>query len=177
MQNKVLVAYASRHGSTKGIAERLAEALRSHQVDATVMPAEAVHDPDGYDGYVIGSAVYAMRWLGPATSFVHRNRALLQRHPVWLFSSGPLSDEPDELDSAAPRDIVAIEREIAARGHAVFAGAWPSGARPIGLLEKVMSVIPPAREALPTGDFRDWAAIDAFASGVAGELELALRTE
>ena len=177
MQNKVLIAYASRHGSTKGIAERLAAALREDQGDATVMPADAVQDPDGYDGYVIGSAVYAMRWLGPATSFAHRNRALLKRHPVWLFSSGPLSDEPGELESAAPRDIAAIQRDVEARGHTVFAGAWPSGARPIGLLEKVMSVIPQAREALPTGDFRDWAAVDAFAKGVAGVLELALRTD
>ena len=40
-----------------------------------------------------------------------------------------------------------------------------------------MSLFPTARKALPEGDFRDWAAIDAFAERIAGEVELALQTE
>jgi menaquinone-dependent protoporphyrinogen oxidase len=152
MDNKLLVAYASRHGSTQGIAERIASTLRSNHVDATAMPVEAVRDADGYDGYVIGSAVYAMHWLGPMKSFVRWNRAVLKCHPVWLFSSGPLSNEPSELAEAAPRDIADIERDVEARGHVVFAGAWDRDAKPIGLLEKAMSVIPAAREALPAGE-------------------------
>jgi menaquinone-dependent protoporphyrinogen oxidase len=45
------------------------------------------------------------------------------------------------------------------------------------VLERVMHAIPAAREALPEGDLRDWAAIDRFAASVAGELELALQTD
>jgi len=177
MQTKVLVAYASRHGSTQGIAERVAASLQANGVEATALSVEDVRNADGYDGYVIGSAVYAAHWLGPVKSFVHRNRASLKRHPVWLFSSGPLSNEPSELAGASPRDIADVEREIDARGHTVFAGAWQRDARPIGLLENLMSVIPAAREALPAADCRDWAAIDGFATSVAGELELALQTD
>jgi menaquinone-dependent protoporphyrinogen oxidase len=177
MDHKVLVAYASRHGSTQGIAERIASALRANHVDAIALPVEAVRDADGYDGYVIGSAVYATHWLGPVKSFVHRHRVVLKRHPVWLFSSGPLSNEPSELAEAAPRDIADIERDIEARGHVVFAGAWDRDAKPIGLLEKAMSVIPAARDALPAADYRDWSAVDAFATSVAGELGLALETD
>lgn len=176
MQNRVLVAYGTHHGATQGIAERIAASLRANRVDATAMPVDAVRDAGGYDGYVIGSAVYATHWLGPVKSFVHRNRPLLKRHPVWLFSSGPLSNDPCDLAEATPRDVAAIERDVEARGHLVFAGAWDRGTKPIGLLERAMSVIPAAREALPAADYRDWEAIDVFASSIAGELELALET-
>jgi menaquinone-dependent protoporphyrinogen oxidase len=177
MPNTVLVAYATRHGSTAGIAERIAVALRTRAIDADVVAVEDVRDPDGYDGYVLGSAVYAGSWLGSMKAFIHRDRATLRRHPVWLFSSGPLSTEPSELAEAAPRDIAGIEREIEARGHTVFPGAWRRDVEPVGVLEKVMHAIPAAREALPEGDFRDWAAIDGYAASVAGELELALQTD
>jgi menaquinone-dependent protoporphyrinogen oxidase len=177
MSNKVLITYASRHGSTEGIAERIAVALRARAIDTDVAAVQDVRDPDGYDGYVLGSAVYAGSWLGSMKAFIHRDRATLRRHPVWLFSSGPLSTEPSELSEAAPRDIADIEREIEARGHTVFPGAWHRDAPPVGVLERVMHAIPAAREALPEGDFRDWAAIDRFAASVAGELELALQTD
>jgi menaquinone-dependent protoporphyrinogen oxidase len=96
---------------------------------------------------------------------------------VWLFSSGPLSLDPAEQDQAEARDVAELEREVDARGHRVFGGAWHRGTPPVGVLERMMHVIPAAREALPDGDFRDWAAIDDFATAVAGELELALQTE
>jgi menaquinone-dependent protoporphyrinogen oxidase len=174
MPNNVLVAYESRHGSTEAIADRIAATLRAQDVDATVMRVEDIRDADGYDGYVIGSAVYATHWLGPVKAFVHRNRALLRRHPVWLFSSGPLSNAADALAEAAPREVATIERDLEARGHTVFAGSWQRDARPIGFLETLMRAVPAAREALPAADYRDWPAVDAFATTVAGELKLAL---
>jgi menaquinone-dependent protoporphyrinogen oxidase len=176
MERKVLVTFATRHGSTGEIAQRIAATLQVKGVDATAMPVSEVKDAAGYDGYVIGSAVYALHWLGDAKQFVHRNRELLRRHPVWLFSSGPLSTDDDDRREAAPRDIADLAAEVDARGHLVFAGAWDQDAPPIGVMEKVMHVFPAARNALPDGDFRDWASIDDFALGIAGELDLALAT-
>jgi menaquinone-dependent protoporphyrinogen oxidase len=43
-------------------------------------------------------------------------------------------------------------------------------ARPAGLAERLVSLMPAARDALPTGDFRDWPAIDAWADGIADDL-------
>jgi menaquinone-dependent protoporphyrinogen oxidase len=174
MTHSVLVAYASRHGSTRAIADRIAATLRECSVDATVLPIDQVRDVDGYDGYVIGSAVYAMRWLGEARSFVRSHRATLRRHPVWLFSSGPLSTDAKDAEGAAPRDAASLVTEVGARDHVIFGGAYDREAPPIGLMERFMSVMPAARDALPNGDFRDWHAIDTWATGVAGELELAL---
>ena len=72
-------------------------------VDATAQPVADVRDASGYDGYVIGSAVYAMHWLGDAKSFIRRNRVILRERPVWLFSR-VAERRPAEADKAAPRE-------------------------------------------------------------------------
>ena len=70
----VLVAYASKHGSTQGIAERIAEKLRQLGKEAEARPIEDVKDPGSYEAFVIGSGVYYGSWLKEATEWVHRNR-------------------------------------------------------------------------------------------------------
>jgi menaquinone-dependent protoporphyrinogen oxidase len=94
----ILVAYASKHGSTQGIAERIAEQLRQLGKQAEARPVEAVEDPGSYEALVIGSAVYYGSWLKEATEWVHRNRAVLAQRPVWLFSSGPLGTEVSDAE-------------------------------------------------------------------------------
>ena len=84
----ILVAYASRHGSTQGIAQRIAERLGSHGLDAEARPAATVRDAARYDAFVVGAAAYMFHWLKDASAFVERNQALLAERPTWLFSSG-----------------------------------------------------------------------------------------
>ena len=91
---KILVAYASRHGATRGIAEHIAETLTQSGLDVTLESVENVGPADRYDGFVIGSAAYLGGWLGEATAFVRRHHELLSGRPVWLFSSGPTGTEP-----------------------------------------------------------------------------------
>ena len=67
---KVLVAYASRHGATKGIAERIARTLEPRGNDVTLPPADQVSAVAGYDAFIIGSAAYTGHWLKEARGFV-----------------------------------------------------------------------------------------------------------
>ncbi len=79
---KVLVAHASRHGSTAQIAERIAERLSSAGLEAVAMDVGEVEDPAIYDAYVIGGAAYMYHWLKPAMRFVMQNEGLFARRPV-----------------------------------------------------------------------------------------------
>jgi flavodoxin-like protein len=74
---KVLVAYASRHGATKGIAERIAETLTGNGLETTLEPANGIADVREYDAFVVGAAAYAFHWLEGATKFVRHNKAVL----------------------------------------------------------------------------------------------------
>ncbi len=164
----VLVAYASRHGSTAGIAERIAATMTESGVATEARSVDDVDDAAVYDAFVIGSAAYMYRWLKEATTFVRRNRDLLAARPVWLFSSGPLgTDLVDEqgrdiFSAMRPKEFDELGPLIHPRGENVFFGAWDPDAPPVGLAERSMRLLPKAREAIP-----------AWARAIAGELRTA----
>ncbi len=172
----VLVAYASRHGATQGIAERIAERLRAAGLEVEARRVSDVRGVSGYDAFVIGSAAYMFHWLKDATGFVRRHRSVLATRPVWLFSSGPLgTDKVDEegrdvLVATEPKEFVELRAMLNPRGDRVFFGAWDPGARPASLSEQLVLRMPAARKAMPAGDFRDWPAIDTWADSIAAEL-------
>ena len=117
---KVLVTAASRHGSTAEIATIVAGILQASDIDAEVLPPEAVASVVDYDAVILGSAVYAGEWLEPARAFVARHADDLATRPVFLFSSGPLgypSRRPVE-----PADAVAVELMTGAIDLQVFPG-------------------------------------------------------
>ena len=176
MASTVLVAYATRHGSTAGIAERIGERLRSHGLGVDVLLARGIGDVARYDAVVVGGAAYMFHWLGDATALVEHNRATLASRPTWLFSSGPVgTDTVDKegrpvLETTVPKEFPKLRDLIHPRGERIFFGALDPAARPIGIAERFMALMPAAKDALPKGDFRDWPAIDAWADEIAEAL-------
>jgi menaquinone-dependent protoporphyrinogen oxidase len=175
---RVLVVYASRHGATQGIAERIAATLGQRGIEAIIRPAREARDEAGYDAYVIGSAAYMFHWLKEATEFVRRNRQLLASRPVWLFSSGPLGTDTTDAEGkdvraeAEPREFAELRDAVHPRDLRVFFGAHDPDAKPVGLMERLTMMMPAARDALPAGDFRDWPEIETWAGAIADELAL-----
>lgn len=177
---RILVAFATRHGATKGIAERIAETLQGEGFEVTLRSVAEAGAVETYDAVVVGSAAYLGGWLDDATTFVRRNRDGLARRPTWLFSSGPTSIDTidakgrDLLKASEPKEFAEFSATLRPRGKQVFYGAFDPDATPTGLAERVMNgfvrLIPEVRRALPTGDFRDWTAIEAWAHSIACEL-------
>jgi menaquinone-dependent protoporphyrinogen oxidase len=175
---RLLVAYATRYGSTGGIAERVGERLRKEagfEVDLLdVADRGAVGDLSRYDAYVIGSALYFGHWLKTAVAFVQDHRESIVGRPTWLFSSGPLGDEPsddegqDKRIGAEPEELAALHDAVGPRGHAVFFGALDPGA--LGLRDRAIRKLPAGRDLLPEGDFREWDEIEGWAAQIAREL-------
>lgn len=160
----VLVAYASKHGSTAGIAEAIADALGDHEVKAEAKSVNTVEDLGPYEAVVLGSAVYAGAWMREAVAFVERHAGELSRRPVWLFSSGPLGEDVEDHEEQ-PRQMPELRRLIGPKGHRVFYGALDVSA--LGFAERMIAKAVKA----PTGDFRDWEAIRGWAEGIAEELD------
>jgi menaquinone-dependent protoporphyrinogen oxidase len=159
----ILVAYASKHGATEGIARFLAERFEAKGRRAEARPAVEVTDLGAPDAVVLGSALYAGSWMKEAVEFAHRHAAALSGVPVWLFSSGPLGDEVQD-DEPQPRQLPELEEALAPQAHAVFFGALDRSS--LGFAERMIVKAVKA----PEGDFRDWDAIGAWADGIVDAL-------
>ena len=151
---RVLVAYGSKMGGTRGLAEMLGADLTDlgHEVD--VRPAKEVADVGPYEAAIVGGALYYfISWHKDARAFVKRHYKALQQKPVWLFSSGPLDESATEKDIPPIKSVRKAIDQIGARGHVTFGGR---------LKEKQGS--------LPVGDWRDSDHVRSWAEEVSTEL-------
>jgi menaquinone-dependent protoporphyrinogen oxidase len=168
MGNRVLVAYATKYGSTAEIAEKIGEVLREAGLDADVQPANRVSDLAPYGAVVLGSAVYAGQWRKEAATLLEENEQALAERPVWLFSSGPTGEgDPVQLMSGwrFPEALQPIAERIGARDIVFFHGAIDM--EKLNLPEKLIIKALKA----PAEDSRDWDAITAWAKGIAETLQ------
>ncbi|HEU4947151.1 MAG TPA: flavodoxin domain-containing protein [Kribbella sp.] len=162
MSRTVLVAYATKMGSTAGIAEAIGAELRrgGHRVD--VRDVAEVGSIAAYDAVVLGSAVYIRRWRPEAVRFLRRHADELRERQVWLFHSGSLGADKDTPQSL-PRNVVRLVHRIGATPPVTFAGRLdPAAAR--GFLAGRL-----ARGDL-AGDFRDWDRIARWARDVSSAI-------
>jgi len=165
---RVLVAYASKRGSTTEIAEAIAESLRESGHAADCVEAGMAAELDGYDAVVLGSAVYMRRWRGDARHFLRKHRRALERMPWWVFSSGPTGDPAkDNAAWTEPAHTMHKVEQLGAREHVVFGGSVPR--EPHGRIEQAMVENTPEE----WRDRRDWDEIRAWARGIAGRLPAA----
>jgi menaquinone-dependent protoporphyrinogen oxidase len=159
----VLVTYASKYGSTQGIAERIAEQLRQLGKQAEARSMDDVSDPGSYEAFVLGSAIYAGSWMKEAREWVYRHQAVLAQHPVWLFSVGPLGTEVKDTEQQ-PKEMAEFQQAMRPQDERIFFGAldYHKLSFPDRMIMKAMRV--------PEGDFRDWPAIEAWAASIARDL-------
>ncbi len=168
MEKKVLVAYASKYGSTAEIAKKIGEVIKQEGLAVDVLPANRVTDPAYYKAVVIGSAAYIGGWRKEASSFIRANEKLLVTKPVWIFSSGPAEKgDPVKLLEGwlYPKALKPVIDRIKPRDVTVFHGVI--NMEKLNFLEKRM--IKMAKSGI--GDFRDWAAIEKWAKGIAEEVK------
>jgi menaquinone-dependent protoporphyrinogen oxidase len=167
--NRVLVAYGSKYGSTAEIAEAVGRALEASGLEAEVQRARSVRSLEGYHAAIVGSAVYAAHWRGDALRFLGHHRDWLARHPVWLFSSGPVGVDDEDADEAEterwtkPKKVQELAAEVGARDHVVFGGKVDDDR---GFVRKRMARTMPGE----ARDRRDWDEIATWATRIASEL-------
>lgn len=182
----VIVAYGSRHGGTRGIAERIGEVLRADGIETLVAPAGQVGELGAADAFVVGSGVYMGSWLDEPLEFLKRNQETLASRPTWLFSSGPLVGSTKSTPGADPvtdalgpaegpgsggrKKVEALSAVIHPREHRVFLGAYDPKDPPKAFSERIVRMMPAAKDILPAGDFRNWEEIEAWAREIAASL-------
>ena len=153
----ILVAYATKHGSTHEVADAVAVRLRERGLEAEVRSARGVATLAPYDGVVIGGALYMGRWHSDARRFLSHHRDELAVLPLAVFAMGPLTlKDEDVADSRKQLDhALAKEPRLEPVTVAIFGG-----------------VVNPAKQHFPfthvaASDARDWDEIRSWADSVA----------
>jgi len=168
MDAQILVTYATKHGATAEIAEKIGQVLQGAGLAVDVKSVDQVNELNAYRAVVLGSAVYAGMWRKEAVDFLEANEKELAERTVWLFSSGPTGEgNPVELMKGwkFPEAQQPIADRIRPRDIAFFHGEIDP--KDLNLAEKLIVKGVKA----PTGDFRDWETITAWAAAIGDELK------
>lgn len=170
MSNSILVAYATRYGSTQEVAEKVAATLRESGLTVDVQPTKQARTLAGYRAVVLGAPLYIGSWLKDAQRFLTQHQAALAKLPVAIFSLGPTRADEGMAEVRASLDAqvgkypwlkpVAVE---------LFGGKYDPDI--LRFPDTLLKIIPasPLHNA-PASDIRDWDAIRAWASGLQSKL-------
>ena len=159
----ILLAYASRFGSTQEVAETIASTLSEAGLEVDLQPMQEVKSLDRYDAVVLGAAIYNAKWNAEAHQFVSRYQDTLTQMPVAIFTLGPLSAS----DAAKRNSRRQLDNELAKYPWLkpidveIFAGKYDPSKPGLNFFERF----------IPARDYRKWDAIRAWANELSMQLQ------
>lgn len=149
----VLVVYATKHDSTREVAQAIAAVAAERAGQSALFPASAVRGPiTGRDLVILGAPLYSGRWHRDARRFLKRHRSELATVPIAIFGMGPRTDTED----AWHRSYAQLHRAL---------GKFP-WLRPVAVT--VFGGVDPPGHQHPHRDLRDWSAIRRWATETVG---------
>jgi len=164
---RILVAYATRNGSTALIAEAIARELEAAGHRAEAVEIGRVPSPAGYDGVVLGGPVYIGRIDGRLGKYVRRHTGVLARLPVAGFVVCLAAASEDAAGIAiAEKALHAALLPLSPVAETVFAGSLDPDR--LSWLQRWMIT----RVKSPVGDFRNWDTIRAWARELPGKMKV-----
>jgi len=171
METKILMAYASRYGSTQEVAGAIAKTLGERGFSVDLQPLRKVRTLAEYGVVVLGAPLYFGLWHKDALNFLSRNEDALRQRPVAIFALGPNSNDEKEMQGSRAQ----LDKELAKFSWLmpvvieVFGGKFPAKLR---LPESLIAGLPASPlHGMPASDVRDWTAIRAWANSLVQKLQ------
>ena len=158
----ILLAYASRYGSTQEVAEAITTALRQGGLEVELQPMQEVRTLENYAAVVLGAALYNTRWNPVAHQFLSQHQEALKQRPVAIFTLGPVTTGDAAKQSSRRQLDKELEKYPWLKPVAVeiFVGKYDPSK--LGFFEKIFST---------ASDHREWDAIRAWADALPAKLQ------
>lgn len=172
MSTSILVAYATRYGSTREVAEFIAVILQGHGFDVDVQSMRDTHALEEYQAIVLGAPFYMGRWPADALRFLSRHHDALMERSVALFALGPLSTDEQEIRDSRDQFDSVVEQHPTLKLDALemFGGKYDPSK--LGFSHRLLVALPASPlHGMSARDLRDWAAIRAWANELADKLQ------
>lgn len=165
MDESVLVAYATKYGSTREVAQAVVDSLKEQGLSVSLQPAGAIRSLEGYRAVVLGVPLYIGHWPKDAQRFLVQNQQALEKRPVAIFALGPTNEVEADWQGAREQ----LDQEIARLPWLKPAAVELFGGRydpaKLRFPDSVLAKLPasPLYQA-PAVDARDWDAIRGWAA-------------
>ena len=167
MSQKILVAYATKCGSTREIAEFMTKTLQDEGIYADLGEMKNVKSVKEYNGLILGAPMYMFRIIGDAHTFLNKQKKYIENTPTAFFSLGPTQEKEEDWKNVWGN----FEKELSKHSwfqpiaKEVFGGKLDSSKLvfPYNLL--------PGKDQLPQGDIRDWEKIKAWTESLPPKLQ------
>jgi menaquinone-dependent protoporphyrinogen oxidase len=167
MNDKILITYASRAGSTAEIAEAIGKTIAQNGAQVDVLPMQDVKDLSLYRAVVAGSAIRKSKWLPEAMQFVLTHRSELAQKPFATFTVciTLAMSNTDQYRQAVSEWIQPVRMQVSPLSEGLFAGMLDFRKLPLTFDTLLLRVVV-ALGIFPKGDKRDWNAIRAWAEDI-----------
>lgn len=169
MNGKILVAYASRAGSTAGVAEAIGKTLAESGAQVDVRPMQDVQDLTPYRAVVAGSAIQGGEWLPEAVQFMRANQAALAKKPFAAFLVCMTLAMKGDYRAHVATWMEPVRGLVRPLSEGLFAGALDIAKIP-SFGDRLKFRLSVAFGVWKEGDHRDWNAIRAWAADLAPRL-------
>lgn len=165
MDNKILVTYTSRFGSTAGVAKAIGKTLTESGAQVDVLAMREVSDIAVYDAVVAGSAINGGAWLPEAMQFVRDHQAELKRKPfaVFLVCMTLTMKNGEQYRAHVSTWLDPVRYLVRPVSEGLFAGALDIAKIP-SFVDRFKFQLSVLFGVWKEGDHRDWNAIRAWAS-------------
>ena len=164
MSKKILVTYASRLGSTAGVAGAIGKTLIDCGEQVDIIPMADVKNLDPYEAVVVGSAIRGGAWLPEALQFVQANQKALSKKPfaaflVCMTLAMPGGEKYRQHVSTWLEPVRALAKPVS---EGLFAGSLDIK-RVESFFDRLKFRLSVLFGVWAEGDHRDWNAISAWA--------------
>ena len=170
MPASILIAYATRSGSTKEVAETINATLRDAGLWPDLLPMSEVDTLQGRTAVILGAPLYIGRFPSEFHAFMARFRTPLSVLRPWTFVLGPTRNQPADFDAARKQAAQQLRRYpwLKPADLQIFGGRWSTATLPFpfSFLTRL-----PAMKNVPASDIRDWPAIRNWTLAIADQLK------
>jgi menaquinone-dependent protoporphyrinogen oxidase len=172
VRDRILVAFATRYGSTEQVADEIGATFREHGIDVHVRKASEVGELRHYRAVVLGAPFYMGEWHADALAFLEKHQPALVQMPVAIFALGPINED-DDIASAQEQFENVLEKcpWLIPDASAMFGGKYDPSR--LSFTHKLLAMLPASPlHGLGATDLRDWPVIRTWAHSVAEQLEI-----
>jgi len=162
----VLVTYATKTGSTAGVAQKIAEQLQQRNWKVDLMPVDQVDDLSPYQTIILGSGIRGGSFFAEANLFIEKNKTTLARKNTHLFLVClTMRQNTAENRRIAGSYLDPIHNQFRPKSEGLFGGVYYSENHNFmeRLIMKAMNA--------PEGDFRRWNEIASWVDQVAKTIQ------